>query len=728
MNNECGNPESSSGRFLETVRPLRDLESNWTVDLAKNLEEYLLKICSGHISSDEDAIFSVNFAEAALLLQGSVQVYSRKVEYLYSLVLHALDFISQKSQEDQAASASAEQCSSGAHSAKDEEDDPFWGLDDIQVEAKNLLDRATCRDVPPSHFVRPPANLVVLEGECLDSGGDAGELESYLPRMIFTGISFFWTLDAVAVDNFLDSKVGKGQSNVYRASSATSKGRKSFQSPSRQSEGNGHKLSVKKKQDANLAQSPCVDRGFESNYCSTGCSPPAYDFPSDNDGFRMRDGNSEPGDFDDSDDDDDDPWKPLNPHEPGNLKVKPYKKVNTNRRPEIGSRKHLSLSVEFPLAKLRGPISTELTEIWEAKFGVSEKLGKSQSLSHYEKVAALYFVCILAFFSFINITEIWEAEFGASEKLGKSQSLSHYEKLRQSLVVGKREINDAFSNLKINTDDDGCDGGDPDIGPPDFDMPDSTFNGEDVPPHPEKHEDPDAHANLEDLCRSHLDALLATLAENEKQTELATRVSTWKQRIEQNLEEQDARPPFDIHKYGERVLDKLSVEGDGGNDALSFGEVVKGQEKHDVARTFSALLQLVILPLKNLTFLFIEGDKLVNICALLGVSKVNNGDVDLVRSSPNITSTCHSDVNPFYVRLLSNDRKKGVPLQSSRKRGKISNGKENHPAANSSPQGSSSSYRFSVTLGKQSRSRCTPEGKKRRKSRIVAPLDMHFVG
>ena len=33
---------------------------------------------------------------AALLLQGSVQVYSRKVEYLYSLVLRALEFLSQK--------------------------------------------------------------------------------------------------------------------------------------------------------------------------------------------------------------------------------------------------------------------------------------------------------------------------------------------------------------------------------------------------------------------------------------------------------------------------------------------------------------------------------------------------------------------------------------------------------------------------------------------------------
>lgn len=55
---------------------------------------------------------------------------------------------------------------------------------------------------------------------------------------------------------------------------------------------------------------------------------------------------------------------------------------------------------------------------------------------------------------------------------------------------------------------------------------------------------------------------------------------------------QDARPPFDIHEYGGRVLEKLSMEKDDGN-ALSFGDVVKGQKKHDVARTFSALLQLV---------------------------------------------------------------------------------------------------------------------------------------
>ncbi|KAL6503370.1 Condensin-2 complex subunit H2 [Orobanche gracilis] len=655
MNSEGEKPESSSGNFLKTVQPLRDLESNWTVDLAKNLEEYLLKICSGQISGYDDAIFSVNFAEAALLLQGSVQKRrGNRINMLYP-----------NSPDNQAEGESARKEVSGSHTAKHEEDDQFWVSDDIPVEAKNLLDSATCRE-PPSHFMRPPSNLVVLEGECLDTG-DAGELESYLlgTTDLYRDFILLDSCDAVAVDNFLGSKAGRGRTNVCRDNSVISKGCKSVLSPSRLSVGARQKLSAKKPQDANLTNSPCVGNGFEPNDCNIGCSPaPACDFTNRNDDFGMGDRYSEPGDaYDFDDDDDEDPWKPLDPHAAGNLKVKPYKKVKAKMRLQVGSRKRLSLAAEFPLAKLYGPINTELTEIWEVKFGVSERLEKSQSL---------------------------------------------YEKLRQSLLVDERKTNETFDKPEYNNGDNGYDSGDPDMGPPDFDMPDNSFNNEDLPSSQEKHKDPDAHEDLEDLCRSHLDSLLATLAENEKQTEMATRVSTWKQRIEQNLQEQDARPPFDIHKYGEIVLNKLSKEGDDGNNELSFGHVVKGQEKHDVARTFSALLQLV-----------------------------NNGDVDLVRNSQNITSTCHLDVDMFYVRLLKNDRRKGILLHT-RKRAKSplvkvhgnvksGNGEENHTdvVVNSSPQGSNSSFRFSVSLRK---SRCSPEGKRRRKAQLVAPLDMHFAG
>ncbi|CAI9765850.1 unnamed protein product [Fraxinus pennsylvanica] len=676
-------PESSSGKFIHTIQPLRDLESNWTVDLAKNLGEYLIKICSGEITGHDDAHLSVNFAEAALLLQGSIQVYSKKVEYLHSLVLHALEFISQKSQQDQADSTAARPEETSTHTEKDEEDDSFWVSDDIPVEAKISLDSATCRVSPLSHFVRVPANLVVLEGDCFDAGGDNGELESYLlaNNDLYRDFILLDSCDAVAVNDFLngDCKAGKGQTNFCRGSSLTSKGHKSFQSPIRQSGGNGNKLAVGKNPDNNFTHSPFINPFIESNDYNVGSSPPAHGFPDDNnDESEMGNGYPEQGDLDESDDDD--PWKPMNPHEPGNLKVKPYKKVKANKRQGIGSRKHVSITKEFPLAKLNGPISSDLTEIWEAKRGNSERQGKSHT--------------------------------------------PLYEKLRESLVLGGNKMNDAFHEPEDNIEDQGYDSGDPDSGPPDFDFPENKYSQDDVPSHQENHDgagdpfdfneaydNPGTNASLEDLCRSHLDSLLASLAESEKQTELATRVSTWKQRIEQNLEEQDARPPFDIHEYGDRVLDKLSMEGDEGK-AMSFGGVVRGQEKHDVARTFSALLQLV-----------------------------NNGDVDLQRGDKNDNFTCHTAAKPFYVRLLRNNRRKGVQLQSAKKRAKSplmkgfasskrnKPGKENRPVVNnSSPSCSTSTSRFCPSPQKASSARRTPEGKKRRKSRFIAPLYLHAAG
>lgn len=55
---------------------------------------------------------------------------------------------------------------------------------------------------------------------------------------------------------------------------------------------------------------------------------------------------------------------------------------------------------------------------------------------------------------------------------------------------------------------------------------------------------------------------------------------------------QESHLPFDIHEYGARVLNKLSLE-ENDKSIMSFSDVVKGSEKHDIARTFSALLQLV---------------------------------------------------------------------------------------------------------------------------------------
>lgn len=65
MSNFAG--ESSRGTEFHTVQAERDLQSNWSVDLHRLLEEYLAKICAGEIPSEEDdRRIQVNFAEGAI--------------------------------------------------------------------------------------------------------------------------------------------------------------------------------------------------------------------------------------------------------------------------------------------------------------------------------------------------------------------------------------------------------------------------------------------------------------------------------------------------------------------------------------------------------------------------------------------------------------------------------------------------------------------------------------
>ncbi|XP_071693285.1 condensin-2 complex subunit H2-like [Rutidosis leptorrhynchoides] len=623
---------------FHSVQPHRDLQSNWEVDLANNLQEYLLKICSGEITGADNSnndYTSINFAEAALLLQGSVQVYGKKVEYLYSLVLHALEFISQNGQQhDQPENSlgEEEEQQNGSVAASAEPDDSFWCLDDIPVDAKKSLDTSNDNNTLLNPFVKPPANLVVLKGDCLDVSGDIGELESYLlaTNDLYRDFILLDACDAFAVDEFLGSTetFNKNRSHFKVGSSIASKSCKSFMSPSKRSGGTGHKLSARKTLDHDQNEPACVDNLFETMDHDVHSKAPDCDVNMDHD-YNMDYGFEQTGTFDESDEDEDDPWKPLNPHEQGKLKVKPFKKVKAYRKNWPNPSTKISITEEFPLAKLHGPISAEFQEIWDARHNVNKK-------DH------------------------------------KSESLPLYERLRRSLVLGDHENIDEFHN-----DEDDGDGAH-DFTPDDFDMPDMNENHFDPEKHhmdedasfekePIEHEDP--HVNLEDLCRSHLDSLLASYAETEKQTALAARVSSWKQRIEQDLDEQDARPAFDIHEYGQRTLDKLSVDADVGN-TLSFTDVVKGQEKHDVARTFSALLQLV-----------------------------NNGNVELVKGGVGGEFVCYTAENPFHVRLLNNKKRADVQLRSSNKRPKaqLKRGKENHGGL--AVGSTSSSSAITVKLG-----------------------------
>lgn len=145
-----------TSRFASLLQPLRDLADNWNIDIARELEQYI-ELLEGATFTVGDGGQRLNFAEglycphthtllllcshvlsgvcplsctaAALVIQGSAFVYSKKVEYLYSLVFQALEYISaHKKRDAAAAAAAAASASSSGHDG--DADDDMQPLDD----------------------------------------------------------------------------------------------------------------------------------------------------------------------------------------------------------------------------------------------------------------------------------------------------------------------------------------------------------------------------------------------------------------------------------------------------------------------------------------------------------------------------------------------------------------------------------------------------------------------
>ena len=108
-------------RYKALIQPIKDIAANWDIDIAESLTEYLEDLDNLRISIDGGKS-NLNFAEAALLIQGSTAVYSKKVEYLHQLVLQSLEFITNKKSTNGAAAQ-------GGKTTKAVDDDDILFLD-----------------------------------------------------------------------------------------------------------------------------------------------------------------------------------------------------------------------------------------------------------------------------------------------------------------------------------------------------------------------------------------------------------------------------------------------------------------------------------------------------------------------------------------------------------------------------------------------------------------------
>ncbi|KAM6896300.1 condensin-2 complex subunit H2 [Lycodopsis pacificus] len=148
----------TESRFPHLLQPIRELTKNWEIDVASELNDYLEELDDMCITFDGGKI-RLNFAEAALLIQGSAYIYSKKVDLLHGLVYQTLEYINDsKKKRKKQTSASQEDDSDGA--ASEHDDDAVFTPLNIEVSGNSMnTDSNTTVSVAPL----PPASLIPPE-------------------------------------------------------------------------------------------------------------------------------------------------------------------------------------------------------------------------------------------------------------------------------------------------------------------------------------------------------------------------------------------------------------------------------------------------------------------------------------------------------------------------------------------------------------------------------------
>uniref|UniRef100_A0A2K6TIT4 Condensin-2 complex subunit H2 n=1 Tax=Saimiri boliviensis boliviensis TaxID=39432 RepID=A0A2K6TIT4_SAIBB len=128
--------EDVEARFAHLLQPIRDLTKNWEVDVAAQLGEYLEELDQICISFDEGKT-TMNFIEAALLIQGSACVYSKKVDPCSSWNAHGILFSLRRAK--QLSAVQEDRANGDASSgAPQEAEDELLSLDDFPDSRANV--------------------------------------------------------------------------------------------------------------------------------------------------------------------------------------------------------------------------------------------------------------------------------------------------------------------------------------------------------------------------------------------------------------------------------------------------------------------------------------------------------------------------------------------------------------------------------------------------------------
>mmetsp|Transcript_27660 Transcript_27660/g.68068 ORF Transcript_27660/g.68068 Transcript_27660/m.68068 type:complete len:790 (-) Transcript_27660:132-2501(-) len=619
-------------RFKHLLQPIRDLVGNWNVDIAGELGDYLNDLDEITFTFDGGHT-NINFAEAALLIQSSACIYGKKVEYLHALVFQALDFVADKkrneaatlngegNEDDGEAEAAFLSLDDGLEEAISDaidldEGDNFHGVHDESMdgggEEEEVGDAKAGTAAISTARARAHSTLMqMIQGrDC----GDGVEYRMSSCTIHPSGAMVLDVQDATALDSRLnfrdDGRSGFGGSGSAEAAAAwfgpaTSSGARdpaAAEDDSAAAAGMAQPGAMDD-DDNDFGGGLMMDHESDQD-AAAGAGAPAPATRSQAQQQQQDEEEDEEEDFD--------PYTPLDMHDPSGPPLRPFRKGCPGGVKAL-QKKEAAAAVSSDGASSIADSTKTLVLALLAGAAAGAGAGSAGSNNKAEFAYAL------------QSLECSRRALRQKTKGGRKTVTANGDLLGLGAAA-------AASDGKYDDegDEDGNGGGwagagildmdeDDGVGPDDFEAQHahgSNLAGLVGTAAAALVRDEGEHT-YEELCQAHINKFLAAAAAAESTTELANRVHTWKSRIDPRIAEQDAQEHFDIHLYGDCVISRFTdraaaaraIAAPGGDNKdedddqtngsggamveIGFGDVVAGQEKYQVARLFSAMLQLI---------------------------------------------------------------------------------------------------------------------------------------
>eukprot|EP00941_MAST-03F_sp_MAST-3F-sp1_P005383 g5383.t1 len=703
---------SSDDRFAHLLKPLRNIAENWEIDVAVELESYLEELSSIQFSLDDGAS-TCNFAEAALLIQGSTNVYSKKVESLYKLVVLAINQVTTKQKQR---TVNSEKSSNEPREPEDEvaflelnwddesehinmaqptsflpgEDGDALNLASLSLGLGTLslaayLPRggSTAKKKgmkTPSHMSNFEANLIGLNGQ----GGPTPSLARIGAKDIVSATA----ATPASLIRYMQQQSAARNSTHFRVSTcgidprsgALLMEKRIAQSSSFGGKSVGEDLEEPFVGGIDFSTETEIpteqDIGFASDHGNGGFDEPLQDDDDHVDaGDMIEDGpqydedmNSGGNDEDYESEDEEDEWLPLDPHT-APVKVQPYVKGNPWRVPRKKKKKDIVTFQKEETFLIDHKESSSLVDLVRS---MTSKLTSSTAK-----------MGLPLFPEFLPLQNKVIKQRRLSVKKESKTSASHVKQEQLS-----EDENDAcdFGDAGGYDDDDNNDDCYGDINDA-FD--DADFGADpsavdtDTFEEMNKNSDSDKLLGLsnensevrteeqsyERLVRAHMEAWFEGAERYERSSQLQTKVSAWQSKMKPILEAEDSRPSFDIHQYGDEILARISIglkekdeessddtlenQNVGTAESITFANVVRQKDRYEVCRMFLATLQLAnmgkVEVINENTSNVGDDDAKIQERKKKGKKSAETSSVELY----NKTVAVMGDVNDLRLRLLT---------------------------------------------------------------------------